>query len=1798
MLDKTLSNHFFYHKESELEWKNEDDQGLVQIIKRKLIPIEEELEDLIEGNENLMAGLGELNNQFSNEINKQQTTKEMKIHEKIETSFEITYEYFENEMIKNLNFVREGELIQLKFDSDTFHPSVIWTEIQSHIKGSLGALNSKYGFLSRKQYVSLGKRRGLINKAGRDRIYDYFMAYDRQKRLIGAFDLQDIIFHLYSQLKYEGYRGTIIHSITIDEVQDFSQSTLQLLMMICKQQNGFFFTGDTCQTIARGVGFRFRELQGLFHYRLEQIPIYKDKYLVPEVHQLTINFRSHSNLIKLGNSIVRLLEYYFPSTIDILAEDQGSFSGPLPLIMKYTSDEDLFAFLFGQSSSDSLNNKNLEQFGAHQVVITRNQSTKQNLPDILQHALCLTIYESKGLEFDDVILFNFFSDSPTESWRVLNNTNEIDRIKSNTDNNHSNNQSNSSSSGIVKLQTNDDENNQDNIDDSSIITDEHISHSNFMVFDHNRHSILCSELKQLYVALTRARKNVFIFEKDFKNLSSILRYWKSFSDPLIKMADIQSFIEKGIVKSTSIDEWKKQGLIMLENQYYPQAIQCFTYAKDEILIKKATALLKIKQGNEIQKKIHSSIDRSICDSLYETMIELFNNAGELYLSISLKEDAAHCFTYSKDYKKSAKLFEEIGKYNYAGDSYEKLNDHRNAGENYLKANNILKSIQQFILGNYWIQSIELLINYPDLLNNQYSIIDLLKKACYYYFINPDGKCVQLHSMDKWNEISKCLFFYSPSISNELNDVIQHCFNNLNENLINQLHTIELSILNMNLIAEYLKNNNNFHFYSKLHSYCFINSAKIHKEIQSIKFSLHTFDELNKSKSKKDQENQKKQLQQQYHSKIQKLIESVNLLHDNDKISILSIFGYPSVISNLSLSKYSISILQSFSYHFNVLENSLRLKNSADDGDDLLCNNNVTFFSDKNQFYFERIRVLIDYVYYLGFFNSPVCFECNDQILHYKNEIDSIFHSFSKQLSNSICNQSYQLIECCLNPNDTRLPFLIDFFSKNRKNLSQNTNFMKYYFISSFLYLSNNYNKLSNYEKLYSISFDLLDEIINYMEFLNNNNNNNNLSSSTNQEMIISLLSIFNLSNEIKNSIGFPFSIQIPHNHIFIKFISILIPNLKLSKISNEYLLHKTYLIELNNIISILFYCLLSTSISIMNYISTRLIKMEKTEEISSKNKKILSFITKISKIIPFFNSFHLKKLKLSNLKSIPKLKTQWLLNENSFIRFSNLFVQFKKTIEILFLNYEENYQLTNKINYTKEEKQSMISICLFLWKMISYFPSIESNELFNSSMADEYKKYAINSQIFYKFLNISEQIYQILSLFKKQEILFELLHFSIPNNKIFSDFKLLNISSGIMCKLLDFHFRILEYQNHGFLLQSIQCLNEYLLFVKENDLFSIFNIIGDEFIAKHIIYGLALFSGLENCEIYLSSTFMDWLYAIPCDPVLPNQIGDLMECLLDLIYNCMHFTHLADCITLLVPLLLLSYFCNIPSCDYDGDLLNYLWERKDFFDLEYNAIQFISNSPLFTGEPSNDSPLEFFDQMKDAEILYFELSPFKLTEFQTLNEDAFDKFNLQFHSNLATRITASIKLSKFVKKSKFISSSSKLLSSSSSSSDSLQYHQFILKLLNSSDNNNNAFSLSFVQNFNAFVDDFISVIVHLQSSVSLPDYVLFDLSNPILRSFHLIWDFTQSKQLIASEYQTVLSRYDNEIKELRENLNSLLNLIKKFNVVEKPTEDKQNNAPTTQEWRQKQIKRLLKQRQGLRKQDALQKKAEVLKFYK
>ena len=85
--------------------------------------------------------------------------------------------------------------------------------------------------------------------------------------------------------------------------------------------------------------------------------------------------------------------------------------------MDVASTQELVLMLQGAKRKTPRN-----EFGAHQVVIVRSEEAKKTLPEKfdIDPDCVTTVQKSKGLEFDDVLLYIFFSDSPAEdSWRVV-----------------------------------------------------------------------------------------------------------------------------------------------------------------------------------------------------------------------------------------------------------------------------------------------------------------------------------------------------------------------------------------------------------------------------------------------------------------------------------------------------------------------------------------------------------------------------------------------------------------------------------------------------------------------------------------------------------------------------------------------------------------------------------------------------------------------------------------------------------------------------------------------------------------------------------------------------------------------------------------------------------------------------------------------------------------------------------------------------------------------------------------------------------------------------------------------------------------------------------------------------------------------------------------------------------------------------------------------------------------------------------------------------------------------------------
>lgn len=277
------------------------------------------------------------------------------------------------EVLKNGGFEKSNEVKFITFLSTfypryadslkkAYSPDLVWTEIQSSIKGSSKVLHSVNGRISKEAYVKASSRVTILTSDDRAYIYEMFEEYERFKYSRAMWDLSDFTFHIYSELA-KGNASFKIDYIYIDEVQDLTQMQISLFKFLSDNLNGFCFGGDTAQTIASGVGFRFQDLSKLFY---EHFLDRRTK--PPAISYLTQNFRTHSGILEISNSVLSILFEKFPNHVDkIPAENCALFLGETPVYITQSHGE-LSGKFFG-SDVDTLSEI---EMGAQQVNVSLN----------------------------------------------------------------------------------------------------------------------------------------------------------------------------------------------------------------------------------------------------------------------------------------------------------------------------------------------------------------------------------------------------------------------------------------------------------------------------------------------------------------------------------------------------------------------------------------------------------------------------------------------------------------------------------------------------------------------------------------------------------------------------------------------------------------------------------------------------------------------------------------------------------------------------------------------------------------------------------------------------------------------------------------------------------------------------------------------------------------------------------------------------------------------------------------------------------------------------------------------------------------------------------------------------------------------------------------------------------------------------------------------------------------------------------------------------------------------------------
>ncbi|KAH6876648.1 hypothetical protein BKA70DRAFT_1576722 [Coprinopsis sp. MPI-PUGE-AT-0042] len=519
-------------------------------------------------------------------------------------------------------------------------PSLVYSELIGVIEGSEAALSQTTRYLNQSAYEGLSHRTQHVFAKNRGVVYALFLAFLKQKQQNSDQDVADRTHKILRAFETDGVPGTKIDYLYVDEAQDNLLIEAMLLRSICRNPDGLFWAGDTAQTIAIGSSFRFDDLKA-FLYRLEKR---RESKLVDgqkgaqgelKTFQLTVNYRSHGGIVRCAHSVIELITHFWPYTIDSMAPEQGIVDGLKPLFLSGwdTNTVQYEQFLFGDLG-DRI------EFGARQCILVRDENARTELrKQVGDIGLILTLYESKGLEFDDVLLYKFFEDSLADlgQWRVVLNLLGSD-------------------AGRLSVPA--------------------------PRFDETRHAGICSELKFLYVAITRARRNLWIVDCSEK-AEPMKTLWTAKDN--IQICKPGSDVPR-LAVSSSPEEWEKTARTLFANRRYLQAVHALQRAgleregriahthyvreearainatNKELMIAKQTAFVlaaesflecaTTSRGNERRVFYHNAAD------CFERAAQIFNTPLEA-------ARAAAAYEIAEEYNDAVRLYRKHDKFDEA-----------------------------------------------------------------------------------------------------------------------------------------------------------------------------------------------------------------------------------------------------------------------------------------------------------------------------------------------------------------------------------------------------------------------------------------------------------------------------------------------------------------------------------------------------------------------------------------------------------------------------------------------------------------------------------------------------------------------------------------------------------------------------------------------------------------------------------------------------------------------------------------------------------------------------------------------------------------------------------------------------------------------------------------------------------------------------------------------------------------------------------------------------------------------------
>lgn len=257
--------------------------------------------------------------------------------------------------------------------------------LYEEFRGVLTGADTKQAYLSEAQYLALGIKQSIFNQQEKIEVYEIFSRYLAYLAAENYYDSNILSF------EYLEKTPKIYDYVVIDEVQDITAIQLFLILNSLKKGGSFLLCGDANQIVHPNF-FSWAKVKTLFH---DQEQLHQGQEITHILHH---NYRNAQRVTEISNRVLLLKNARFGS-IDKeshhLVESNAEIAGGV---------------FFLQNQAQIIQELDKKTAISTQfAVVVMHEDQKKAAQRLFKTPLIFSIQEAKGLEYQNIILYNFVS---------------------------------------------------------------------------------------------------------------------------------------------------------------------------------------------------------------------------------------------------------------------------------------------------------------------------------------------------------------------------------------------------------------------------------------------------------------------------------------------------------------------------------------------------------------------------------------------------------------------------------------------------------------------------------------------------------------------------------------------------------------------------------------------------------------------------------------------------------------------------------------------------------------------------------------------------------------------------------------------------------------------------------------------------------------------------------------------------------------------------------------------------------------------------------------------------------------------------------------------------------------------------------------------------------------------------------------------------------------------------------------------------------------------------------------------